>query len=595
MPSKKWTQETCREAAQKFSKLKDFRGNYPGAYSVAKRNNWIKDYTWLSIGKNAGYWDYEHCLEEAKKFKTKIEFEKGSPSAYSRSKKEGWIKNYTWFEDGRLIESEKRRIWNYDSCYDLAKSCKMKSEMNKKSNAAYRAAKKNNWIKDYTWFLSDEEIRHQKRPSRVKWPYEKCKEIALTCKTLKEFREKSSDSAYTIARRNGWLDEFDWLERLENPFTDKRDNVYAYTFEDLNSVYVGRTVDPKSRDLEHRKSDKSAVFKFAFENNIEVPKMTILETGLTLLEGLKQEDHYKNKYKQEGWNILNIAKTGIKSGSLGSLKRKWTKDECYKEAKKYSTLKDFRKKSPTAYNVSLKNNWDKEYTWLVTTKTPAGYWNYDHCFEEAKKYKTRKQFCKGNHSAYDSALKHKWLDDYTWFDPPKFVPLSYEDCYRLAKKCTKLSDFTKNCGGAYYKAKKEGWIDDYTWLEKTDISQKPVLQYSLSGIFLKKYKGVREACRENNFKTNSGISECCTGKLRFHKGYIWCYEGDENTINERIKTFVFKYDSKYSLIEVIPKKTSHLSKYIDTGKLAPDGYYYYHGPHKFTDDDEQNKNQDLET
>lgn len=580
MPSKKWTQETCREAAQNFSKLKDFRENCSGAYSVAKENNWIKDYTWLSIGKNAGYWNYEHCLEEAKKYKTKVEFEKGSPSAYFRSRKEGWIRNYTWFENGRLIESEKRRKWNYDSCYELAKSCKMKSEMDKKSNAAYRAAVKNNWIKDYTWFLSDEEIKHRKRPSTIKWPYEKCKEIALTCNTLKEFREKSSESAYSIARRNGWLDEFDWLERSENPFTDKMDNVYAYIFENLNSVYVGRTIDPKNRDLEHRKSDKSTVFRFASKNNIEIPKMTILETELTLLDGLKQEDYYKNKYKQEGWNILNVAKTGVRSGSLGKLKRKWTKNECYKEAKKYSTLKDFRKKSSTAYNVSLKNGWNKEYTWL-TTKTPSGYWNYDHCFEEAKKYKTRRQFWVGNNSAYDSALKHGWLDDYTWFDPPKCVSLSYDDCYKLAKKYTKLSDFAKNCGGAYNKAREKGWIADYVWLEKTDISQKPVLQYSLSGIFLKKYNGVREACRKNSFSTNSGISDCCTGKLRFHKGYIWCYEGNENTVNERIKTFIFKYDNKYSLIEVIPKKTSNIIKYLDTGKLSPDGYYYFHGPHNF--------------
>jgi len=586
MPSKKWTQETCREAAQKFYKLKDFRENYPGAYSAAVKNNWIKDYTWLSIGKNAGYWDYEHCLEEAKKYKTKTEFEKGAPSACFRARKEGWVEDYTWFEDGRQIESKKRRKWNYDSCYKLAKSCNKRSELREKSDAAYRVALKNNWIKDYTWFLSDEEVRHQKRPSAVKWPYEKCKEIALTCKTAKEFREKSSNSAYTIAKRSGWLDEFDWLIRSEIPFIDKMDNVYAYIFEDLNSVYVGRTIDPKSRDVEHRGSDKSAVYRFASNNKVEVPKMTILETGLTLLEGLKQEDYYRNKYELEGWKILNIAKTGVKSGSLGCLRRKWTKGECYKEAKKYSTLKDFRKNSPSAYNVSLKNKWNKEYTWLISNTKP-NYWDYEHCFEEAKKYKTRRQFQDGNHSAYDSALKHKWLNDYTWFDPPKFVPLSYEDCYELAKKYTKLSDFIKNCGGAYNKAREKRWIVDYVWLEKTDISQKPVLQYSLSGTFIKRYKGVREACRENNFSTNSGMSECCIGKLRFHKGYIWCYEGDEDTVNERVKTFVFKYDSKYSLIEVIPKKISHITKYIDTGKLAPDGHYYYHGPHEFTDNEQK--------
>jgi hypothetical protein len=70
---------------------------------------------------------------------------------------------------------------------------------------------------------------------------------------------------------------------------------------------------------------------------------------------------------------------------------------------------------------------------------------------------------------------------------------------------------------------------------------------------------------------------------------------------------IFRYDKDFNLIKAYtsineasfkynPGHTSSYSitKYIDTGKLAPDGHYYYHGPHKFTDD-EQNKNQDPET
>ena len=41
-------------------------------------------------------------------------------------------------------------------------------------------------------------------------------------------------------------------------------------------------------------------------------------------------------------------------------------------------------------------------------------WNYDTCFEEAKKYKTRSEFCKGNSGAYKVAHKNGWMNDYTW-------------------------------------------------------------------------------------------------------------------------------------------------------------------------------------
>jgi hypothetical protein len=89
---------------------------------------------------------------------------------------------------------------------------------------------------------------------------------------------------------------------------------------------------------------------------------------------LDREDFYRNKYQEEGWNVLNIAKTGKKSGSIGSLgSGKWNYNSCYKEAQKYHTLKDFRKKSPTAYIAALKNGWKNEYTWLETINHKPGY------------------------------------------------------------------------------------------------------------------------------------------------------------------------------------------------------------------------------
>lgn len=48
-------------------------------------------------------------------------------------------------------------------------------------------------------------------------------------------------------------------------------------------------------------------------------------------------------------------------------------------------------------------------------RKPAGYWDkYENCYEEAKKYKTRFEFRKGNGSAYEVARKKGWLDYYDW-------------------------------------------------------------------------------------------------------------------------------------------------------------------------------------
>lgn len=528
MPPKKWTYDSCKEVAIKFDTLKEFRCTYPSAYAAAKKNNWISQYNWMAIGKNAGYWDYDKCYAEALKYNTISDFAKGCSSAHFRAKENEWIKDYTWFVDGKIQSAKKRTIWDYEACYKLALKCRKKSELKEKNNRAYNVARKNGWFKDYTWFLSDDVIRHQKRPSRVKWTFETCRQEAIKYKTRGEF-SKGSPSAYTISNRNNWIEEFDWLDRIGNIYNNMIDNVYAYFFYDFHAVYVGRTINPADRHLNHTTNDKSSVYKFSILHGISMPRMTILEDKLTIIQGLKKEDYYRKKFESDGWKVLNIAKTGKKSGSLGGLgSGKWTYRTCYNEAKKYKTLKEFRKKSPSAYNVSCKNNWQNDYVWLTTVLHKGGYWNYERCYQEARKYETRKQFQVGNASAYDKALKEKWINDYEWFAPSASAPKwDYDSCFIEAKKYTKLADFIKNCGRTYKVAKDNDWIKDYIWLKKKDISKKVVLQYSLQGKFIARYNGVREATRINGFSSNSGISMCCNGKLNYAYGFIWRYENDE--------------------------------------------------------------------
>ena len=417
--------------------------------------------------------------------------------------------------------------WDYDSCYELARQCVKRSEIKERSQRAYSVILKNGWMSDYTWLLPVDVLRHQKRPNRVKWSYEKCREHALKFDTLAEFR-KSNPTIYTISKRNGWIDDFDWLSRKGNIYTSRTDNVYAYFFGGLNSVYVGRTIEPKSRDLSHNTSSRSTVFRFATDNSITVPEMTILESGLTVMEGLVREDYYCNKYRDEGWNILNIARTGVKSGSIGGIGHgKWKYGSCYREAQKYRTLKEFRKKSPAAYNKACKNRWVGDYIWLERPHHESNYWTYEKCYEEARKYVTRKQFSKGNCSAYTKACNNGWIDDYVWLESPRTAfKWDYENCYNEARKYTRMADFRNGCGTAYNVSRENRWLKDFDWLKKKDISQKTVMQFSLDGKFVAKYDGVREACRVSGFN-NSGISQCCRGKLKSHKGYLWKYKGEE--------------------------------------------------------------------
>ena len=92
----------------------------------------------------------------------------------------------------------------------------------------------------------------------------------------------------------------------------------------------------------------------------------------------------------------------------------WTYERCLEEAKKYTARARFEEGSPSACQVARKHGWLEEYTWLKRSQNnPSGYWTYDRCKKEAQKYTVKEHFAKGSPKAYGAAVRNKWLDD--WF------------------------------------------------------------------------------------------------------------------------------------------------------------------------------------
>lgn len=141
-------------------------------------------------------------------------------------------------------------------------------------------------------------------------------------------------------------------------------------------------------------------------------------------------------------------------------------DFCYNEAKKYTTLKDFRKKSKEAARAARYRGWEKDYIWLENTIKPKGYWNEETCKEESLKHKTIRSFHDNSGGAYTCALKNGWIDDYIWLERETTQKGFYteERCLKEAKKYDKLIDFRKKSRGYYEQAKSNGWLSSYDWL-----------------------------------------------------------------------------------------------------------------------------------
>lgn len=384
---KKWDKETCFNEALKYRTKSEFAKSCVGAYAAARRHNWLYDYTWFEWG---GKWNKEACFDAAKKYKNRWDFSKYCSGAYASALKNKWIDDYTWFETNK---------WNKETCFNEAKKYHSRNEFRKGSKQAYRIALKNKWLDDYNWF-----------DGYKKWNYKSCLIEAKKYKTKQEFYNQNK-SAYGCAYRNKWLNEYIWLkDKRLNIFTDAIDSVYVYEFKEQNAAYIGRTLinSQKRRDWQHI-FILDTVSSFAKEHNVAVPQMKILETNLTISEGVRQEEYWLQKYKSDGWITLNKAKTGG-IGSIG--KGKWNKKKCFQEAKKYINRTDFEKGNQSAYQVARKNKWLDDYTWFIPRKKPNGYWNnYDNCFAEAQKYSSRSEFSTKSSSAYNSAVRNNWLDD----------------------------------------------------------------------------------------------------------------------------------------------------------------------------------------
>ena len=363
---------------------------------------------------------------------------------------------------GMIKRAEARTVWTHESCYEEAKKYKTKIEFKIAAPTAYSKARENGWLIEYNWFTP-------LRKDLGFWTKEQCFEEAKGYKTKTEFME-GSPTAYSKSLKNGWNIEYTWFANDQlNVYKGKVDSVYSYFFEEQNAVYVGRTLmrRQKDRDREHLyKTDRDAVAKFAKDNNCSVPSMIIIEDNLTLEEGQVREEFWIEEYKRQGYTVLNKAATGKGTGSLGMIGHgKWNRRSCYQEALKYKCSSEFENAKGSAYAVALYNGWLKDYTWFEARWVAK--WDEKTCYEEAKKYKKRGDFQKGSPTAYKKARIKGWIDSYDWMLPRKKYPFgywnNYDHCYYEAKKYHSRVEFEKGNITAYQKALKNGWIDDYSW------------------------------------------------------------------------------------------------------------------------------------
>lgn len=298
---------------------------------------------------------------------------------------------------------------------------------------------------------------------KKKWTYENTYNEAKKYEYQRDFRINSS-GAYDAARHNGWMPLFDWLKKGSG--TNRPIDIYAYEDRENKVVYVGLTVDMQNRHYRHKNGEIKngvrrfdVVYKYFHSIGKDVPKPIIRMSDLeTDEDGQYYEDWYKLAYKNEGWKVLNIGKTGIGSSSIGGNRRIWTKEAIKKVAKTCVSRHDLEKKYSGACAAAREMGIMDELFPEKVNKD-SGYWKiFENHLKEIDGCKSIADYDKKNHSACNAAREYGFID--RLFPNKLHKPITKEELQE-AKKYKDRNELSHNNRRLYLALYKRGLLDEF--------------------------------------------------------------------------------------------------------------------------------------
>ncbi len=279
----------------------------------------------------------------------------------------------------------KKKIFTFEECCEIAKKYNNRADFKYKDNTCYKFSKQMGWYEKIT--------EHIQRPIPKHRTYEEVKKAAGLYNTRMEFKDKDINN-YCFAVSHGWLD--DVCSHMVTVGDKYKRCVYVYEFSD-NFCYIGLTYNINTRHAQHISGKHfSKVYEHSVKYNIKIPKPKKLTEYIDKDDAAILEGKYLKEYQDNGWKIINVAKTG----GLGGNKHKYanaeiTKEFCKTIAKKYNSPTEFIRNNQTLYSIVNKNGW-KEFVYEV----------FD--FEKIRNEKNKKiSFSnKGRHNEFNY---EKWL------------------------------------------------------------------------------------------------------------------------------------------------------------------------------------------
>lgn len=284
----------------------------------------------------------------------------------------------------------------------------------------------------------------------TKYNKEICVATARTCNSRVEFFNKYP-GIVDCAKRNGWYEEC-CLHMGEKG--DKQRIIYAYEFDEAHAAYIGLTFKMEVRNKRHHR--EGAVYDFAALHGFDIPEPKVLTDYMDQNEASIQEGVWLQKYKDDGWIILNRFKTG----SLGGQE---VLD--YDIAKIEESMQGFTKlndweRSYSSYRVYLSQH---KLDYLLDKHIPNRmrrvYDDYEECRKAYSLCKSITEVHERFPGAIAAAKRHGWHKELSEICRSTNIRYTREVYIELISKYKTLKEFRHEQHGAYARIRHNGWED----------------------------------------------------------------------------------------------------------------------------------------
>lgn len=353
----KWTRDSIIEVMRQCTSLSDFKKKYRGAFNAMERNGWDD---------------------------LKIEIPGFHPKTRFRPRKS-------------------KLKWTREAISAVIKQCPSLAYFHDHYNQATRVLRKNGW-NDLLNLIP------RKHSKAILWTEELISDIIHKCSSRNEFCTEYA-AAYQAMRRNSWYHLLDAVPRNPRGETRKTEwSVYRWLFPESQSVYIGISNNYARRIYQELRYSYASPVHDHLVSTGDSYRITELHHELSGAEAVELEIAYIEKYKKEGYNVLNRNR----GGSLGGYRRPGlclSDDELVSSIRgTYNTYAEFKATGGQLYR-ECKNR--KLLTLLYNTlpkDTGHGKYSKPELSSLLSQYSILKDFINEHSAEYRYILKHKWHD-----------------------------------------------------------------------------------------------------------------------------------------------------------------------------------------